>query len=53
MMIGLNLLIEGANKKHSFEINHAKRNDNSLSISYLIDSYGTGLWHRQQVVRIV
>jgi hypothetical protein len=36
MMIRLNLLIEGANKKHAFEINHAKRNDNSLDIRHLI-----------------
>jgi hypothetical protein len=45
MMIGLNLLIQGANNKHSFEIKNAKRNDNSLDTSYLIDPYRAGLWH--------
>jgi hypothetical protein len=53
MIVALNLLIEAANNKHPFEINIAKRNDNSLDISHLIDPYGTALWHRQQVLRIV
>jgi hypothetical protein len=53
MIVALNLLIEGANNKHPFEINIAKRKYNSLDISHLIDPYGTGLWHREQVVRIV
>jgi hypothetical protein len=43
MIIALNQLIEGANNKHSFEINIAKRNDKGIDISHLIDPYGTGL----------
>jgi hypothetical protein len=36
MMIGLNLMIEDANNKHAFEINHAKRNDNSHKSAVLM-----------------
>jgi hypothetical protein len=38
MIVALNLPIRGANNKHSFKINIAKRNDNSLDISHLIQS---------------
>jgi hypothetical protein len=35
MIVALNLLIGGANNKHSFEMNIAKRNDKGLDISHL------------------
>jgi hypothetical protein len=40
MIVALKLLIEGANNKHSFEVNIAKRKYNSLAKSHLIQSLG-------------